>query len=165
MPRSPEWLGQVPDALATLAGLSAPVVDRAMLERLLGIHRRAAIRLMARFGGYQSGKTFFIERKKLAAALRAVVAGEAYQFENGRRERLGGQLAEAAREHKARRIKIPVSADVRGREVAGLPATIRLAPGRLEISCTTATDLLSQLMELAQAIANDYETFEARLRG
>jgi hypothetical protein len=154
----------LPDALEALAGLKVPVVDRAMLERLLGIHRRAAIRLMGRFGGYQSGKTFFIEREKLAAALEALAAGEAYQFEAGRRERLGKQLAETARENKARRIKIPIAPDVRGREVAGLPATIRLAPGRLEISCTDPTDLLSQLMELAQAISNDYENFEARLR-
>ena len=163
MPRSPEWLGQVPDALDALARLSAPVVDRAVLERLLGVHRRAAIRLMHRLGGYQSGRTFLIEREKLAAALRAIAAGDEFVFEVGRRERLGKSLDAAAREAKARRIVIPVAPDVRGREVAGLPATIRLAPGLLEISCTDPTDLLRQLMELAQAISNDYEGFEKRL--
>jgi hypothetical protein len=45
-----------------------------------------------------------------------------------------------------------------------LPATIRLAPGRLEISGRDAADLLRQLMEPAQAISDDYEGFEARLR-
>jgi hypothetical protein len=51
----------------------------------------------------------------------------------------------------------------RVREVAGLPATIRVAPGRLEISYTDPPDLLRQLMELAHAVSNDYEGFEARL--
>lgn len=163
MPRSPEWLGQVPDALAALARLEAPVVDRAMLERLLGVHRRAAIRLLQRFGGYQSGKAFLIEREKLAAALRAIAAGDDFVFEVGRRERLGKSLDAIAREAKARRILIPVTPEMRGREVAGLPATIRLAPGLLEISCTDPENLLQQLMELAQAISNDYEGFEKRL--
>jgi len=50
------------------------------------------------------------------------------------------------------------------REVAGLPPSIQLAPGKLEMFCTDATDLLRQLMELAQAVSNDYETFEKRLK-
>lgn len=128
--------------------------------RLLGLHRRPAIRLMHRLGGYQSGRTFLIETQK--RALEEIASGEAFQYETARRERLGSALAESKRDFKARRILIPVTPEMRGREVAGLPATVRLAPGRLEISCRDAADLLQQLMELAQAVRNDYDGFEAR---
>jgi hypothetical protein len=37
------------------------------------------------------------------------------------------------------------------RELSGLPSTIRIGPGKLEITCIDAQDLLRQLMELAQA--------------
>lgn len=47
------------------------------------------------------------------------------------------------------------------RQLDGLPSTIRLAPGKLEVTCSDAQDLLRQLMELAQAIANDFDKFEA----
>lgn len=164
MPRTAEWLGAIPDALEALAKFSAPVIDRPTLARLLGLHRRAAIRLMHRLAGYQSGRVFLIETRALVSALEAIAAGEPYRFESGRRERLGQALATAARETKARRIKIPIDEE-RGREVSGLPGSIRLAPGRLEISCSDATDLLRQLMQLAEAVRDDYEAFEARLRG
>lgn len=163
MPRQAEWLQRLPESLEVLRALEAPVVDRAMLQQLLGIHRRQAIRLMHRFGGYQSGRTFLIMREDLIAALEA--AAENGSFEIGRRERLGEKLEEMRREAKAHKVKIPVAPDVWGREVAGLPSTVKLSPGRLEIACTDATDMLRQLMELAQAVSNDYETFEARLKG
>lgn len=134
-----------------------------MLETLLGIHRRTAIRLMERFGGYQSGRTYLIARDALLRALQAVADGDAFQFETGRRERLLVKMEEMRRYRKARAVKIPMAKDIWGREVAGLPATIRLAPGRLEITCTDPTDLLRQLMELAQAISNDYDGFEKLL--
>jgi len=37
------------------------------------------------------------------------------------------------------------------RERSGLPSTIRIGPGKLEITCIDAQDLLRQLIELAQA--------------
>jgi hypothetical protein len=66
-----------------------------------------------------------------------------------------------ARDLAQRRILIPMVPDVAYRELAGLRASIRIAPGRLEIACTDAEDLLRQLMELAQAIANDFGKFSA----
>jgi hypothetical protein len=164
MPRQAEWLQQVPVALDALEKITTPVIDRAMLEKLLRVHRRDAIRLMHRFGGYQTGRTFLIERPALVRELKRIAAGEPYYFETRRRERLGNQLAEIRRDLVARRITIEVAPDVAYRELDGLPSTIRLAPGRLEVTCSDAQDLLRQLMELAQAIANDFDKFETRVR-
>ena len=160
MPRQAEWLQQVPAALKALEHVTTPVIDRATLEKLLRIHRRCAIRLMHRFGGYQAGRTFLIDRPALMRQLKRIAAGEPYRYELERRERLGNQLAETRRDLAARRITIPAAPDVAYRELSGLPSTIHLAPGRLEITCSDAQDLLRQLMELAQAIANDFDRFE-----
>ena len=60
---------------------------------------------MSRLGGYQSGKTFLIEREKLGSALAAIAAGEAFHFEAGRRERLGKALAELGDPRAAQRLR------------------------------------------------------------
>lgn len=160
MSRPAEWLQQVTVALEALEELTTPVVDRAMLEKLLGIQRRTAIRLMRRFGGYQAGRTFLIERPALLRQLRKIASSGHYALEAGRRERLEIELQRTRRDLAARRIKIVAAPDLTQRQLEGLPATIRLSAGRLEITCSDAQDLLSQLMELAQAIANDFERFE-----
>jgi hypothetical protein len=161
MPRQAEWLQQVPAVLEALEHVTTPVIDRATLEKLLRIHRRAAIRLMHRFGGYQAGRTFLIDRPALMRQLKRIAGGEPYRYEIGRRERVGNQLAETRRDLAARRIIIPTAPDVAYRELSGLPSTVRLTPGKLEVTCSDAQDLLRQLMELAQAIANDFDRFEA----
>lgn len=161
MPRQAEWLQQVPAALEALEQLTIPVIDRATLEKLLHIHRRGAIRIMHRFGGYLAGRTFLIPRPTLLRQLRCVAAGDNYQIQTARRERLVQLLGEARENLGARRIAIPTAPGVFHRQLSGLPASIRLAPGKLEITCSNAQDLLRQLMELAQAIANDFDKFEA----
>jgi len=160
MSRPAEWLQRVTVALEALEELTTPVVDRAMLEKLLGVQRRTAIRLMRRFGGYQAGRTFLIDRPALLRQLRKIASSGDYALDVGRRERLGAELGRARRDFAVRRIVIPVAPDLAERQIEGLPATIRLTAGRLEISCSDAQDLLRQLMELAQAITNDFERFE-----
>jgi hypothetical protein len=68
VPRKPEWIEQLPFALEELRLFPAPVIDRA-IEKVLRIERRTAIRILNRFGGFQSGKTFLIGREKLIAKL------------------------------------------------------------------------------------------------
>ena len=45
-----------------------------------------------------------------------------------------------------------------------LPSSIRLAPGHLAIEFSGAVDLLTQLLELARAIGEDFDHFEALLK-
>ena len=56
---------QLPAALDELRRFPAPVLDRAALEKLLRVERRTAIRLLHRFGGFQAGKTFLVDRLQL----------------------------------------------------------------------------------------------------
>jgi hypothetical protein len=90
MPRKSEWTEQLPAALDELRQFSAPVVDRAILEKVLRIERRTAIRLMNRFGGFQTGKTFLIDRLQLIEQLEQFDRGEDVTFERDRRARLAG---------------------------------------------------------------------------
>lgn len=163
MARPVEWLQRLAPAIDALQDVATPVISRAMLQQILGVHRRTAIRLMEKFGGYECGGTYLVDRMKLVDALKAIEESGEYQFEANRRERLGKMLDTARREMKARAVRVPVAPDVWRREVRDLPSTVTLSKGRLEITCTGAEDLLRQLMELAQAVGNDYEAFEERL--
>src|SRR4051794_37192801 len=109
MPRSPEWFQHIPAALKALRVFSAPVVDRASLEKLLHVSRRSAVRLMSTFGGYQTGRTFLIGRDNLIHAMEAVLADEAYRFESQRRQRLSEYLDRTRQDLRALQVKLPVA--------------------------------------------------------
>jgi hypothetical protein len=156
MPRKPEWLQYVSTAIEQLHSFPAPVVDRGTLEKLLHVHRRDAIRLMHRFGGYQANRTFLIDRHDLLQQLSAIEKGEAYQGERKRRHRLEASLQPS----KA----ITAASGVWKRKLAELPPGTRFSPGLLEIEFGNAEQLLERLFELAQAIHNDYEQFESLIR-
>src|SRR6185295_7622278 len=152
MPRKPEWLQNVTPAIEQLQAFSAPVIDRGTLEKLLQVRRREAIRLMHRFGGYQSSRTFLIDRVSLLEQLEAIEKGETYQDEKKRRERLQASL-------KPRKT-ILAAPDVWERQLDELPPGTRFTTGLLEIEFENAEQLLERLFELAQAIHNDYERFD-----
>lgn len=129
----------------------APVVDRAGLETLLHVSRRAAIRLMHRFGGYQAGRTFLIAREDLARQLEAIRDGDNYQWESRRRERLDRALQ--------KRIVIQVTSGVKDRTLLNLPSGVELERRKLEIRFESTEELLRRLFEFSQAISGDYESF------
>ena len=158
MPRKSEWLERVPSAISELQDFPAPVIDRATVERLLGIRRREAIRLMHRFGGFQAGKTFLIGREELLGCLERLQSGDDWHAEIRRRERLMDKLDRARRETAARRVPIQAErTDVR--PATGLSPRIRLVPGKLEVEFDSPEQLLTRLFELAQAIADDVDGF------
>jgi hypothetical protein len=159
MPRQPQWFQHVPSAIEALERFSAPVLDRAGLEKLLHVSRRDAIRLLHRFGGYQAGRTFLIGREGLLAALRSVATQEAYQFETRRRSRLSDDLEATRRDLRSREVKLPISAAPVSH--TSLPCGMRLiGPGKLEVQFTTGPELLGQLYELVQLAGRDLEEFE-----
>ena len=65
MPARPSWLLHIPEILEQLELFKVPVVDRAIIEMVFGLGRRQAIELLHRFGGYQAGRTFLIDRRLL----------------------------------------------------------------------------------------------------
>ena len=159
MPGKPSWLLQIPEIVSLLETFDVPVVDRAIVERLFGLRRRQAIELLHRFGGYQAGRTFLIDRRSLLEQLRRLAEGEDFQAESRRKERLEQVVGQLRRYHEAARVRIPVEPDVRSRNVAGLSSGVALEPGRLEIEFSSTEDLLAKLYELSQAASNDFDRF------
>src|SRR5215212_10410866 len=109
MPTHPQWFLQLESALEALRASSALVIDRAGLEKLFGVSPRTAVRLMNRFGGYQSGKTFLIGREDLIRALEGIQTDEAFAFESRRRQRLIEDLENVRRNLRSRHVKLPVA--------------------------------------------------------
>lgn len=165
MPRQAEWFQQIPAAVEALEKLTTPVIDRAMLECLLLIHRRAAIRLMHRFGGYQAGKTFLISRHTLIRQLKRIALTNAYLIETSRRERLSAELDTARRLSFARQVRIDAAPDRGEQLLKDLPAGIHLKPGELRIEFSGAEDLLRRLYELSQAMVHDFARFRDAVEG
>ena len=160
MPRKTEWIEQLPAALEELRAFPAPVVDRAVLEKVLRIKRRTAIRLMNRFGGFQTGKTFLIDRLQLIEQLEQLDRGADVTFERDRRARLSEELEKTRRLAPGRKVRVDVMPDVRNRRMKDLPAGIHLQPGELRIEFYGAEDLLRHLFELSQAMVNDFGRFK-----
>lgn len=159
MPAQPQWLLRVPEIIEELSALDIPVVDRAIIESIFKVRRRRALQLLASFGGYQAGRTFLVDRRKLICALRQIEASPRFYYEKRRKERLGSLLEKARQHLAAARVSIPVEADTFTRKTTDLPEGIRLERGRLTVEFQTAEELLKHLFELAQSIANDYERF------
>ena len=161
MPAKTLWLLQIPEIVSLLETFDVPVVDRAIIERLFGLRRRQAIELLHRFGGYQAGRTFLVDRRLLIEHLRRLADGEELQRESRRRERLGDTVDQLRRHQTAARVKISVPPDVFGRKLAGLSPGVALEAGHLHIAFSGTQDLLSKLFELSQAASNDFDRFRA----
>jgi len=159
MPAIAQWLLQIPDIVSLLETFEVPVVDRAIIERLFGLRRRRAIELLHRFGGYQTGRTFLIDRRLLIEHLRRLADGEEFHRESRRRERLGQAVEQLRRQQTAARVKIAVTPDVFSRKLPDLSPAVALEAGHLHITFSSTEDLLGKLFELSQAASNDFDRF------
>lgn len=161
MPAKAPWLLHIPDIIAMLESFDVPVVDRAVIEHLFGLRRRRAIELLHRFGGYQAGRTFLVDRRVLIEHLRRLAEGEEFQVERRRKERLDQAVDQLHRRHVAQRVRIPVQADGVSPKIATLSEEIVLQPGHLHIEFSGTEDLLAKLYQLSQAASNDFSLFRA----
>jgi len=160
VPAKPAWFLRLPEILETVHALRTPVLDRTMFERLFEVRRRRAIQLMHCFGGYQTGRTFLIDRLHLITELERARISSDYGFEVRRKQRLAESLATLERHRTATRVTIPVKALPH----PSLPADVRLEPGRLVLDFSSPEDLLSKLFLLAQKMADDFEGMCRTLR-
>ena len=160
MPAKPLWLLRVPEIIAEVRSLEAPVVDRAAFERLFGVRRRRAINLMQSIGGFQCGRTHIVKREDVIAWLEQVQAGSAFDSEHRRKQRVAAQLDELHRHTAGAHIRIPV---IPGPSRPELPSGIALRPGEMAVSFTTVEELLACLYAFAAAAADDYDTFTAMI--
>jgi hypothetical protein len=162
MPAKAQWLLRVPQILAELSALDVPIVDRAVCERLFRLRRRRAIDLIRYFGGYQSGRTFLLDRPRLIAQLEQIRDSPDFKMEWHRKERLAERLDAMRRLQAGAHVAIPIEPEILSLRLPGLPEGVTLSNGQLQIQFQSSEELLSKLFALAQAIANDYETFEKR---
>ena len=161
MPAKALWLLQIPEIVSLLETFNVPVVDRAIIERLFGLRRRRAIELLHRFGGYQAGRTFLVDRHLLIEQLQRLADGEEFQQESRRKERLDDTVGQLRLQQTAARVKIPVQPDVFSRKLTDLPPGVALEAGHLHIAFSGTEDLLGKLFELSQAASNDFDRFRA----
>lgn len=122
LPAKIQWLLKLPEIIQQLEALDAPVIDRACVEELFGVGRRRAIQLMHEFGGYQSGRTFLVDRQHLIGLLGAQAAGDEYEYERRRRKRLSEKLADLGTQAKGARITVPVETRIFAEHAADTPS-------------------------------------------
>jgi hypothetical protein len=92
MPDKPLWCGRLDEAAAELRALPFPWVDRATVERVLGVGRRRAQQLLQPCTSLQVGANGLAERESFIAHLRRLAAGESVYYERRRRARLARSL-------------------------------------------------------------------------
>jgi len=160
MPAKSQWLIRLPEILEELSALSMPVLDRALCERLFRLRRRRTIELLHRFGGYQAGRTFLIDRLELIRQLRDLRDSPEVLVELRRRQRLSDSLEKLRKYRVAESVQIRVVA-----QPPAFPEGMRLTPGELTIRFKRAEELLGKLYEIAQAAAGDFERFRATVEG
>jgi hypothetical protein len=161
MPAKPRWLLAIPDAIRQLEALDRDLLTRRDLERLLGVSKARAARLMHAFGAERTGNARTLARTQLLRALRALRKGAAFRGELNRRERLVTTLRQA----RIAGLRVPVPSAVLELRLAGLPAGVTIAPGRIEVQFDGAREAVARLFALAQALTNDYEHFETMVSG
>lgn len=171
MPARPAWHARVPDILEILRRPASstgrglpPVLDRASFENLFQVSRRQAVRLMRDFGGYQSGKTFLVERDVLIDRLVALTETGSVTRATERRQRILDSIRFARREDQARKVSVPAPADVT--PPSSLPRGVeRVGSGCIQIRYSSATELLSRIVDLATSAAGDFENFQRQVEG
>ena len=150
MNRYPAWIHRIPRMLETLAKAPGSSFDRLAIERLFGLRRTAAQDLLRRLGAELRGHSLVVGRSQLTARLSALAQDPDLRWEVGRRDR----LLEALRRARRRPTLLRVAAeDLRRLDeltLAGLPSSLHLDHGRLNVECRDLEDLLGQLMQLLQ---------------
>jgi hypothetical protein len=158
MPTKKTWLLRLPEIREELSAMKVPVVDRAIFERLFGVRRRRAIQLWHFFDGYQSGRTFLIDRLALIEQLAPLEASAEFAIEHRRRQRLVESLEKLRRARAGAGVVIPLEPAHNG---TLLPDGVDLNCGTLRIGFDDVPDLLAKLYAIAQAAATDFESFRA----
>lgn len=155
----PSWIHRIPEMIEALALVESERIDRRAAELLFGLRRTAAKQLLKRMGAQTCGHSLVISRGLLMARLREAHENPDWRWELERRARVEHALLDV-RSRNHRPTVIPVSESERqqlhSQSIAGLPPAIRIAPGELRISFSSADDLLRHLMLLLQAMDNDF---------
>ena len=157
MPAKPRWLLALPDAIRQLEQLDRDLLIRRDLERLFGVSKVRAVALMTAFGAGRTGHLLTLPRADLLRQLRRHRTRAAFRGEATRLDR----VVTAIRQARLTGIRVAVPSEALEARLSGLPAGVSVEPGRIEVCFSGAQDAVGRLFALAQALAHDYEQFEA----
>jgi hypothetical protein len=161
MPDKPIWFGRLDQVVAELEALPHPWIDRAAVERLLGVGRRRAQQILQPCVTQQIGASGVADREKLIARLRNLAHGESAYYERQRRRQLAESL-EKLRQAWLEQPRVVVEApeSIVKQEFDDLPPGVRLGPGSITVEFRNVQEGLEKLLALAMAIGNDFGRFE-----
>ena len=164
MPAKPTWYRRLPSILAELRTHPRSYVDRATIERLLGISRRRAQQIMAPCISEWVGSNGLADRDALIERLQRIANGDEAFYEIQRRRKIAG-LIDQLRQERVNNPQLLVEAPeaVINQELQQLPAGVRLEPGRITVEFHAPHEGLEKLLALAMAISNDYPSYEQRV--
>jgi len=177
MPRT--WLPRAEEILDVLRRMKSKQLDRAAIEELFQLQRRAAIELMTQAGApkVKRGSAFLIDRSSLLSWAERVFKDESWQLQRQQEtsEELSRSMAEVrelrnamAKEGKPP-IAFPIIESYLRANCASLPPAIRIEHGHVTIHVTNDTpdEMLKAscqlLYELAMALNNDADGFRDRI--
>ena len=152
-----------PRSPALQAETAPLLLNRLALESLFGVRRRRAIALLHRCGAHRKGRGLVAKRDSVLAFLAETRAGGTVEELAEQKQRVQAFLSEARLGLTLPSIRIPEPARLSDLTIAGLPPGIQLGPGQLTVTFGQAEELIEKLFTLAQALANDYASFEAAL--
>ncbi|WP_433972816.1 hypothetical protein [Tunturiibacter lichenicola] len=175
MPRSSTWRHRVSQILTALRTLDCEELQRAQIESLFGLQRRAALRLMAPLVSASRNGSWQVDRQRLIQWLEGF---EQEATEEEKRHRLVLQaLHDVESENRSLREELrrrgkpdPASwtlkQEVFARNIRSLPAAIAITQGMVSVSFPAADPACGArlLHELSLAMLNDWTTF-CRLAG
>jgi len=164
MPDKPTWSGHWEEVAWALRALPDRWVDRATLERLLGVGRRRAQQILAPCVARQIGANGVADRETLIAHLERLAAGESARYEQQRRRRLAERMDALYRERRAG-VLVAAPTSIVNQQLENLPEGVSVTPGHISVRFGSTTDALQKLLALAMAIRNDELLFERLATG
>jgi hypothetical protein len=173
MPRT--WLPRAEEIIEVLRRMKSKQLDRAAIEELYQLQRRAAIDLMNQVGVTGTRATGFqVDRTSLLSWTERTFKDESWQLQ--RRAATADDLSQSMAEVQAVRealkkankplMTFPIVEEVLSATCSSLPPNITISPGRVSIEVAgpdRALKTCKLLYELGMALSNDYKGFEIRI--
>ena len=155
MPRPISWLPRLHEISRSVANSVRSHYDRRDIEQLFELQPRAAQKLIELLAGVRIGTSRLIAREDLSGFLDRVRETEDTTS-------LFDELRKAKAPVSRRKPRSLVRRDTDPIAIESLPDTIRLLPGRMEVSFTTVVQLAEAMYELARVLESDGERFVRR---
>ncbi len=152
MPRPVKWSRDLHPIRERAQRAKTETWSRKDVERLFGLSRSSAQNLMKAIGEVQMvGAAHFVDRTSLLNFLDEMIAAPTVE------EALRNRLENAAPAPRPKALHIALPKDLRHVMLPDLPESVKLSPGRIEITSNSAEGLAESLILLAMIMQNDLD--------